>query len=158
MIETRPDWCISRQRDWGVPVVALFCEGCGEPLVSEALCAHVADVFQRDGADAWFTRPIADLVPPVHAAEVRRRAFRRENDILDVWFDSGVSWKAVVERRPELGGHADMYLEGSDQHRGWFHSALLTSVAATDPRALRHRRHARLHAGRQRAQDVEVAR
>jgi isoleucyl-tRNA synthetase len=133
MIETRPDWCISRQRDWGVPVVALFCEGCNEPLVSEALCAHVADVFQRDGADAWFTRPIADLVPPgMRCGKCGGGEFRRENDILDVWFDSGVSWKAVVERRPELGGHADVYLEGSDQHRGWFHSALLTSVAATN--------------------------
>jgi isoleucyl-tRNA synthetase len=130
MIETRPDWCISRQRDWGVPVVAMFCEGCGEPLVSEALCAHVADVFQREGADAWFTRPTADLVPPgTRCGKCGGTAFRRETDILDVWFDSGVSWKAVVERRPELGGHADMYLEGSDQHRGWFHSALLTGVA-----------------------------
>jgi isoleucyl-tRNA synthetase len=132
MIETRPDWCISRQRDWGVPVVAMFCEGCNEPLVSEALCAHVADVFERDGADAWFTRPVADLVPPgTRCGKCDGTAFRRENDILDVWFDSGCSWKAVVERRPELGGHADMYLEGSDQHRGWFHSSLLTSVALT---------------------------
>src|SRR6185436_19660022 len=83
MIATRPDWCISRQRDWGVPVVALFCEGCGEPLVSEALCAHVADVFQRDGADAWFTRPIADLMPPgARCGKCGGGAFRRENDIL----------------------------------------------------------------------------
>jgi isoleucyl-tRNA synthetase len=130
MIETRPDWCISRQRDWGVPVVAMFCEGCGEPLVSEALCQHVATVFEQEGADAWFTRPVADLVPPgTRCGKCSGSAFRRENDILDVWFDSGCSWKAVVERRPELGGHADMYLEGSDQHRGWFHSSLLTSVA-----------------------------
>src|SRR6185503_15111330 len=130
MIETRPDWCISRQRDWGVPVVAMFCEGCGDPLVSEALCAHVAGVFEREGADAWFTRPVADLLPPgTRCGKCSGTAFRRENDILDVWFDSGCSWKAVVARRPELGGHADMYLEGSDQHRGWFHSSLLTSVA-----------------------------
>ncbi len=132
LIETRPDWCISRQRDWGVPVVAMFCEKCGEPLLSEALCAHVADVFQHDGADAWFTRPIADLVPPgARCGKCGGTAFRRETDILDVWFDSGVSWKAVVERRPELGGHADVYLEGTDQHRGWFHSSLLTAVALT---------------------------
>jgi isoleucyl-tRNA synthetase len=132
MIETRPDWCISRQRDWGVPIVAMFCEGCGEPLFSEALCQHVAGVFDQAGADAWFTRPVADLVPPgTRCGKCGGAAFRRETDILDVWFDSGVSWKAVVERRPELGGKADMYLEGSDQHRGWFHSSLLTSVAIT---------------------------
>ncbi len=132
MISMRPDWCISRQRDWGVPVVALFCESCGKEHFSERLCEHVAGYFEQEGADAWFGRPIADLVPPGLACEqCQGTSFRRETDILDVWFDSGVSWKAVVEQRPALGGHADMYLEGSDQHRGWFHSALLTSVAVT---------------------------
>jgi isoleucyl-tRNA synthetase len=130
MIATRPDWCISRQRDWGVPVVAVYCEDCGGAIASEALCAHVADVFEAEGADAWFRRPAADLVPPgLTCPGCAGSRFRLETDILDVWFDSGVSWKAVVERRPELGGHADLYLEGSDQHRGWFHSALLTGVA-----------------------------
>src|SRR5437667_278159 len=130
MIATRPDWCISRQRDWGVPVVAVYCEACGAAIASEALCAHVAAVFEREGADAWFRRPLAELVPPgMRCPQCGGTAFRPETDILDVWFDSGVSWKAVVERRPELGGHADLYLEGSDQHRGWFHSALLTGVA-----------------------------
>src|SRR2546422_1389279 len=130
MIATRPDWCISRQRDWGVPVVALYCEACGAAIASEALCAHVAAVFEREGADAWFRRPVAELVPPgMRCPQCGSTAFRPETDILDVWFDSGVSWKAVVERRAELGGHADLYLEGSDQHRGWFHSALLTGVA-----------------------------
>jgi hypothetical protein len=130
MIATRPDWCISRQRDWGVPVVAMYCDACGEPIASEALCAHVADVFEREGADAWYRRPAAELVPPgTSCPKCGGTTFRSETDILDVWFDSGVSWKAVVERRPELGGHADLYLEGSDQHRGWFHSALLTGVA-----------------------------
>jgi isoleucyl-tRNA synthetase len=130
MIATRPDWCISRQRDWGVPVVAMYCEGCGEPIASEALCAHVADVFEREGADAWYRLPPAELVPPgTRCPKCGGTTFRPETDILDVWFDSGVSWKAVVERRAELGGHADLYLEGSDQHRGWFHSALLTGVA-----------------------------
>ncbi len=133
MIATRPDWCISRQRDWGVPVVAVYCEPCGEAIASEALCAHVAEVFEREGADAWFLRPAAELVPPGFACpRCRGDRFRLESDILDVWFDSGVSWKAVVERRPELGGRADLYLEGSDQHRGWFHSALLTGVAVED--------------------------
>jgi len=130
MIATRPDWCISRQRDWGVPVVAVYCEACGEAIASEALCAHVAAVFEREGADAWFRRPVGELVPPgMSCPRCGGAAFRPETDILDVWFDSGVSWKAVVERRPELGGRADLYLEGSDQHRGWFHSALLTGVA-----------------------------
>jgi isoleucyl-tRNA synthetase len=130
MIATRPDWCISRQRDWGVPVVAMYCEACGEAIASEALCAHVADVFEREGADAWYARPAAELVPPgMSCPRCGGTTFRPETDILDVWFDSGVSWKAVVQRRPELGGRADLYLEGSDQHRGWFHSALLTGVA-----------------------------
>src|SRR5438093_1230819 len=92
--------------------------------------ALVAAVFEREGADAWFRRPVAELVPPgMRCPQCGGTAFRPETDILDVWFDSGVSWKAVVERREELGGHADLYLEGSDQHRGWFHSGLLTGVA-----------------------------
>ena len=133
MISTRPDWCISRQRDWGVPVVALFCERCGTPHTSRAICDHVAAIFEREGADAWFKRPVADLVPPGLSCEkCGSTTFRRETDILDVWFDSGASWAAVVEKRPELGGRADMYLEGSDQHRGWFHSALLTRVAVAE--------------------------
>src|SRR5207248_8510 len=95
-----------------------------------ALGAHVAAVFEREGADAWFRRPVGELVPPgMSCPRCGGTALRPETDILDVWFDSGVSWKAVVERRPELGGRADLYLEGSDQHRGWFHSALLTGVA-----------------------------
>src|SRR5437762_8127242 len=130
MIATRPDWCISRQRDWGVPVVAVYCAACDEASGSEALCARVAAVFEREGADAWFRRPVGELVPPgMSCPRCGGTALRPETDILDVWFDSGVSWKAVVERRPELGGRADLYLEGSDQHRGWFHSALLTGVA-----------------------------
>src|SRR2546422_9107577 len=129
MIATRPDWCVSRQRDWGVPVVALYCERCAAPLVSEALCTHVAAIFEREGSDAWFRRPVTDLVPPgTRCASCGGETFRREDDILDVWFDSGVSWRSVVERHPQLG-RADVYLEGSDQHRGWFHSALLTGVA-----------------------------
>jgi isoleucyl-tRNA synthetase len=132
MIETRPDWCISRQRDWGVPVVAVFCEACGRAHASRAICDHVAAIFDREGADAWFKRPVEDLVPPGFHCECGGTSFRRETDILDVWFDSGASWAAVVEKRPELGGHADMYLEGSDQHRGWFHSALLTRVAVAE--------------------------
>jgi isoleucyl-tRNA synthetase len=132
MISTRPDWCVSRQRDWGVPVVAFFCESCGEAHASRAICEHVAAIFEKEGADAWFTRPVAELVPPGLRCTCGGTTFRRETDILDVWFDSGVSWAAVMEKRPELGGHADVYLEGSDQHRGWFHSALLTRVAVAE--------------------------
>src|SRR5262249_40038044 len=95
-----------------------------------ALCEHVAAIFEREGADAWFTRPMADLVPPgTRCGRCGRTEFRRETDILDVWFDSGVSWSAVVEQRSELGGRADMYLAGSAQHRGWSHSSVLTAVA-----------------------------
>ena len=133
MIATRPDWCISRQRDWGVPVVAFFCERCDTAHASRAICDHVAAIFDAEGADAWFTRPVEDLVPPgLRCTQCGNTTFRRETDILDVWFDSGVSWAAVVDKRPELGGRADMYLEGSDQHRGWFHSALLTRVAVAE--------------------------
>jgi len=130
MIATRPDWCLSRQKDWGVPVVAVYCEGCEQPFTSEALCEHVAAIFAREGGDAWFARPVAELVPSgTRCPACAGTKFRPETDMLDVWFDSGSSWKAVLGQRPELGGHADVYLEGSDQHRGWFHSALLTGVA-----------------------------
>jgi isoleucyl-tRNA synthetase len=132
MIANRPDWCISRQRDWGVPIVAFFCERCDTPHATRAICEHVAAIFEAEGSDAWFKRPVADLVPPgLRCTQCGNGTFRRETDILDVWFDSGVSWAAVVEKRPEIG-RADMYLEGSDQHRGWFHSSLLTRVAVKE--------------------------
>jgi isoleucyl-tRNA synthetase len=130
MVSSRPDWCVSRQRAWGVPIVALHCEGCATVNTNAELLLHVADLFARESADAWFARPVSELVPPGFACrQCGGTAFRKEEDILDVWFDSGVSFAAVVERRPELGGHADLYFEGSDQHRGWFQSALLTAVA-----------------------------
>ena len=130
MLANRPDWCISRQRSWGVPIPVLYCEDCGETQLSEALCEHVAGLFEQEGSDAWFQRPPEELAPPGFACKAcGSTRFSKEEDILDVWFDSGVSHAAVVERRPELGGRADLYLEGSDQHRGWFHTSLLTSVA-----------------------------
>ncbi|MGH7894575.1 MAG: class I tRNA ligase family protein, partial [Candidatus Binatia bacterium] len=130
MVSTRPDWCISRQRAWGVPIVALHCESCGTANATPELLTHVADIFAREGSDAWFARPVAELAPPGFAClHCGGTAFRKDEDILDVWFDSGVSFAAVVERRPELGGHADLYCEGSDQHRGWFQSALLAGIA-----------------------------
>jgi len=130
MMANRPDWCISRQRSWGVPIPVLYCMDCDETLLSEVLCEHVAGLFEREGSDAWFLRPPEELAPPgFRCRSCGSARFSKEEDILDVWFDSGVSHAAVVERHPELGGRADLYLEGSDQHRGWFHTSLLTSVA-----------------------------
>ena len=129
MLANRPDWCISRQRSWGVPIPVLYCLECGETHLSEALCEHVARLFEQEGSDAWFVRPVEELAPPGFCCNsCGSTRFSKEEDILDVWFDSGVSHAAVVEPHPELG-RADLYLEGSDQHRGWFHTSLLTSVA-----------------------------
>ncbi|MDQ3070530.1 MAG: isoleucine--tRNA ligase [Acidobacteriota bacterium] len=129
MIENRPDWCISRQRAWGVPIPALLCQGCGESTLTAAQTALAATVFESDGADAWYDRPAEDFVPAgLACARCGGTVFERERDILDVWFDSGSSHLAVLERRPELRWPADMYLEGSDQHRGWFQSSLLVGL------------------------------
>jgi len=140
MIATRPDWCISRQRIWGVPIAVFLCEGCHQPILDPALNRKIVDLFDREGAEAWYT---ADVVPLVtggakcsHCGDTE---FRKETDILDVWFDSGTSWFAVCESDRDLRspykefqegkGTQCLYLEGGDQHRGWFHSSLLTSVA-----------------------------
>ncbi len=128
MIENRPDWCLSRQRSWGVPVTVLSCADCGEVLKNEAVCRRIDELFTKEGADAWYRHEAADFVPEDVACACGSRSFRKESDILDVWFDSGTSHAAVLEQRPELDSPADLYLEGSDQHRGWFHSSLLTSV------------------------------
>ena len=129
MIENRPDWCLSRQRAWGVPITVLSCRSCGEVVKNEAVVENIDRLFSSEGADAWFSHQIEDFLPDGLACTSCGSAeFRKETDILDVWFDSGVSHAAVCERRPELDSPADLYLEGSDQHRGWFHSALLTSV------------------------------
>src|SRR5262249_54762008 len=130
MISSRPDWCISRQRLWGVPIVAVHCESCGHAHLDEALADHVAAIVEREGANAWFARPLEELVPPgMRCPKCGGGSLRKETDILDVWFDSGVSHAAVLEKTPGLRSPADLYLEGSDQHRGWFHTSLLTSVA-----------------------------
>jgi isoleucyl-tRNA synthetase len=130
MLESRPDWCISRQRSWGVPIPAVYCQSCNEASLTQALCEHVAGIFEKEGSDAWYIRPLEELLPKdFRCPQCGGKEFTREEDILDVWFDSGVSWAAVVERDPRLDGRADLYLEGSDQHRGWFHTALLTSLA-----------------------------
>ncbi len=130
MIATRPDWCISRQRLWGVPITSFYCKGCGKAVMRADLCRRVADLFEKDSADAWYERDAKDLLPPGFACpDCGKGEFEKEKDILDVWFDSGSSHAAVLGRRPDVPWPADVYLEGSDQHRGWFHSSLLVGVA-----------------------------
>ena len=145
MVRTRPDWCISRQRIWGVPIAVFLCLECSQPILDPALNRKIVDLFDREGAEAWHTTPIEDLLPAgVVCAHCGGAAFRKEYDILDVWFDSGTSWFAVAESDPDLKdaytafqngeklngeGVPVLYLEGGDQHRGWFQSSLLTSVA-----------------------------
>ncbi|MEW6427022.1 MAG: isoleucine--tRNA ligase [Thermodesulfobacteriota bacterium] len=129
MVESRPDWCLSRQRAWGVPITVFLCKKCGAVHNDTAINRRIVDFFEKEGADAWFARPDSDFLGP----EPQCRAcgngeFSKEEDILDVWFDSGVSYAAVLEARPELKSPADLYLEGSDQHRGWFQSSLIASV------------------------------
>ena len=130
MIKDRGDWCISRQRVWGVPIPIFYCRSCGEPLVNEATIHHVADVFEREGSDAWFAKAESELLPAGMAcSKCGHSEFRKETDIMDVWFDSGSSHMAVLEARDDLQSPADLYLEGSDQYRGWFNSSLITSTA-----------------------------
>jgi len=130
MVSNRPDWCISRQRVWGVPIPAVDCTACGEAILTTPLVEKAADVFERYNADAWYERPIEEFLPEGFACpSCGGTSFERERDILDVWFDSGSSHEAVLARSPELGWPADMYLEGSDQHRGWFQSSLLVALA-----------------------------
>jgi len=134
MVGQRPDWCISRQRSWGVPIPALGCESCGTQLLTAETARHFRDLFREAGADAWFSRPVDEILPPGAACpKCGGTAFRKEGDILDVWFESGSSHRAVLDEPSYgLGGSpAFLYLEGSDQHRGWFQSSILTSVGGT---------------------------
>lgn len=132
MVESRTDWCISRQRAWGVPIPIFYCEDCGEVICNDSTIENVAKMFEKESSDAWVKYSAEELLPEGFVCpKCGKKYFRKEKDIMDVWFDSGVSWRAVVEKRSEELGHTpvDMYLEGSDQHRGWFQSSLLTSVA-----------------------------
>jgi isoleucyl-tRNA synthetase len=129
MVANRPDWCISRQRAWGVPIPALDCTRCGEAILTGAMVEQAAAVFDEYGADAWYERPIEEFVPEGLACpSCGGTSFDRETNILDVWFDSGSSHEAVLPFREELAWPADLYLEGSDQHRGWFQSSLLVGL------------------------------
>jgi isoleucyl-tRNA synthetase len=129
MVEVRPDWCLSRQRAWGVPLTVFTCEDCGEVLKDETVAEKIVSVFTAEGADAWFKHDASYFIGENRScANCGGTSFIKENDILDVWFDSGVSYAAVLEEREELRAPADLYLEGSDQHRGWFQSSLLASV------------------------------
>jgi isoleucyl-tRNA synthetase len=130
MIADRGDWCISRQRVWGVPIPIFYCRSCNEPLVNEQTIEHVANIFAQEGSSAWFTRDEKSLLPAGTACtKCGHQEFRKETDIMDVWFDSGSSHAGVLAARPELQWPADLYLEGSDQYRGWFNSSLITGVA-----------------------------
>ena len=129
MVANRPDWCISRQRVWGVPIPAVDCATCGEAILTPALVEKAAAVFDRYGAVAWWERPLEEFIPEgLTCPACGGTTFERERDILDVWFDSGSSHEAVLPSRPELTCPADLYLEGSDQHRGWFQSSLLVGL------------------------------
>ncbi|MGL5135223.1 MAG: isoleucine--tRNA ligase, partial [Planktothrix sp.] len=127
MVVDRSDWCISRQRSWGVPIPVFYDEETNEPLLNESTINHVQAIIAEKGSDAWWELSIEELLPPEYRNNAKN--YRKGTDTMDVWFDSGSSWAAVVNQRPELRYPADMYLEGSDQHRGWFQSSLLTSVA-----------------------------
>ncbi|MFW5971235.1 MAG: isoleucine--tRNA ligase [Desulfovermiculus sp.] len=135
MIAHRPDWCISRQRSWGVPIIALLCADCGQAFFDPDWVQGIVDRFASHphGADYWFEAPLSEIVPQgLKCPGCHGQNWEKETDILDVWFDSGTSYAAVLEKREECSFPADMYLEGSDQHRGWFHSSLLASVGTRD--------------------------
>ena len=132
MVAGRTDWCISRQRAWGVPIPVFYCEECGEAIVTDETIENVAKIFEKESSDAWVKYSAKELLPQgFKCPKCGKMHFRKENDIMDVWFDSGITWRAVVEKRAEQLGHTpvEMYLEGSDQHRGWFQSSLLTAIA-----------------------------
>jgi len=133
MLKGRPDWCVSRQRVWGVPIPAFYCRSCNREVIDAAVIRHVADIFEKESADAWYKREAGELLPHgFTCANCGAAEFTKETDILDVWFDSGSSSIAVLENRQNLSWPADMYLEGGDQFRGWFNSSLFVGLAVHD--------------------------
>lgn len=134
MFKGRPDWCVSRQRSWGVPIPVFYCGKCDEAIADKKIIDHVADIFAKETSDAWYAKESADLLPEGFGCPKcgNKGEFRKETDILDVWFDSGSSCVAVLETRDELRFPADVYLEGGDQYRGWFNSSLSCGIAAHD--------------------------
>ncbi|MBO5746316.1 MAG: isoleucine--tRNA ligase [Clostridia bacterium] len=130
MIRDRSDWCISRQRTWGVPIPIFYCEECGKEAITPETIKRIVEIFREEGADAWYAKEAKELMPEGFKCSCGCTSFKKETDIMDVWFDSGVSHAAVMDEREELSSPADLYLEGADQYRGWFQSSLLTSVAA----------------------------
>jgi len=129
MVRERGDWCISRQRIWGVPIPIFYCKDCKKELINDDTIKAVAKLFAEKGSDAWYEYDAKDILPEGTKCECGCKEFTKEKDIMDVWFDSGSSHAAVLETTEGLTWPADMYLEGSDQHRGWFQSSLLTAVA-----------------------------
>ncbi len=130
MVRERKDWCISRQRKWGVPIPIFFCKDCGEPIIDKKAMDAVSELFAKEGSDAWYAKDAKDIIPAdIACPKCGCKEFDKEKDIMDVWFDSGVSHAAVCEARPYLKWPADLYLEGADQYRGWFQSSLLTAIA-----------------------------
>ena len=133
MFKGRPDWCVSRQRVWGVSIPVFYCAKCTEAVADPAVINHVADIFERESGDAWYTHDASELLPPGYVCKgCGATEWTKETDILDVWFDSGVSSIAVLENREELRWPADVYIEGGDQFRGWFNSSLMVGIAAHD--------------------------
>ena len=130
MVNDRSDWCISRQRTWGVPIPVVYCKDCGKPVVTDETVKAVSDMFRKEGSDSWFIKDVKDIIPAGTKCECGCTEFVKEKDIFDVWFDSGVSHRAVMKERG-FDVPVDLYLEGADQYRGWFQSSLLTSVATT---------------------------
>ncbi len=129
MLEGRPDWCISRQRSWGVPIFVFVCGGCGAAIVNDETIKKIHGLIKKEGSDGWFKYSAAEILgEEFKCPECGSKDIKKENDIFDVWFDSGASSFAVLENREELGWPADLYIEGSDQYRGWFQSSLLTAV------------------------------
>ncbi|HXI61450.1 MAG TPA: isoleucine--tRNA ligase [Pyrinomonadaceae bacterium] len=132
MLSGRPDWCVSRQRVWGVPIPAFYCAACNDVIADPEVIRHVADIFEKESADAWYKREARELLPENFTCKCGGNEFTKETDILDVWFDSGSSSIAVLEARDNLRWPADVYIEGGDQFRGWFNSSLMVGLAVHD--------------------------